>query len=160
MRRDTDIVHEQLDIGIGSLPPCIEADFKRLQQRNLHPADKANLLRLGFERGDDTGEERAFLRAIGERGHVRLLNYLVNQREFDVRKLTCHPLNRFAEPKPNADDDVIPEFGEPTECQFGVGTLTGVHLCQLQVECVRRFFRPGVGGIVKREIAAPADIVN
>jgi hypothetical protein len=139
-----------------------------VDERNVHPADKADALRLADDRRERADEERAFFLAELERGEVgrrrdRVAggvgrDRVVNAGERDVRILLREAGQVIGEDEPHTDDQIHPLGGEQPESRLAVRSLARLDEPHVRAELAHRALRAGIRAVVERLVASSADV--
>src|SRR5882757_1292130 len=164
VRRLRDVGGLHLDRRIHGLDAGLVAGLELLDQRLLHPADEADVVRLRRERRGDPDQEGALVLGEQQALEVRPLDaVVVDQREMDLRELRDHLADGGRIGEADRDDRVVPlprKQGQPVRFGLVALALHGRELLGLDVQGGLRFLQTRGRQVVERLVTPTTDVVR
>ena len=157
-----------LAVGTHRLHAGDVAHLELVDEREVHAAHEAHLLRLADERRDGADEEGALLLAKLERGEIggRLddppvlvgREGIVDAGEVRVRIFLGELREVVGEDEADADDDVHAFGGEQAQPRLAIGAFTRLDEADADAELLLGALGTEIGAVVERLVAATAQV--
>ena len=139
-----------------------------MDERNVHPADEAELLRISDERRERAHEKRSLLLAELERREIRRgrddvprgveRECVVDAGEVRVGIFLGELGEIVGEDEADADDELHVLGGEQSQSGFAVGALARLDEVHVRADLVLGALAAAIRAVVERLVAAPADV--